>query len=81
MRDVGNGRGMEARQGAIRIFLKRDAVRRIVSERTGAGGTDPLMRDLEIHRPRATVGENAPVRDAIDADVLTRKPERTVADE
>jgi hypothetical protein len=32
VRDGGNGREMEARQGAIRIFFKRDAVRWIVKD-------------------------------------------------
>jgi hypothetical protein len=47
MGDVGNGEGMEARQGAIEIFSGRIACTGSSLARTRAGGTDHLMRDLE----------------------------------
>jgi hypothetical protein len=46
MGGVGNGTGMEALHGAMRIFLEEDAVRSIVSAAHEGCGPDPLMRDL-----------------------------------
>jgi hypothetical protein len=55
----GNGRGTEARQGAMRIFLRLPLR---FPERAEPGGSDHLMRDLANHpshgrrTQRATAG-------------------------
>ena len=51
--DVGNGRGMEARQGAMRNFLRLPLR---FPERTGPGRSDHPMRDL-VNLPLARLQE------------------------
>ena len=62
MRAVGNGEGMEVRQGAIEIFSEGRGCTGSSPARTGASGTDPLMRDLENLplAPQAGIARRAP---------------------